>query len=157
LVACSDVMVQLFTDILGWQMPAKRSGAFRVPIRLILRQGRLYYFATTGQPWRADQGCRNLHGRAFRDTNSCPRPGLAFRNRLGNSWHVRQHVKSIAARYAERPERAGTRRRLRSSMGSPPEPAWPAYRGLRMPRKRPQVLGVDLNCSESRRRAACAS
>jgi hypothetical protein len=40
-------------------------------------------------------------------------------------------------------------RRLRSSMGSPPEPAVPAYRRLRMPRKRPEVLGVDLNRSES--------
>src|SRR5262249_51708262 len=40
-------------------------------------------------------------------------------------------------------------RRLMSSMGSSPEPAVPAYRRLRMPRKRPQVLGVDLNCSES--------
>ena len=39
-------------------------------------------------------------------------------------------------------------RRLRSSMGSPPEPAVPAYRRLRMPRKHPQVLGVDLNCSD---------
>ena len=37
-----------------------------------------------------------------------------------------------------------------SSMGSSPEPAVPAYRKLRMPRKRPQVLGVDLNRSESR-------
>src|SRR5215813_6053228 len=45
-------------------------------------------------------------------------------------------------------------RRLMSSMGSSPEPAVPAYRRLRMPRKRPQVLGVDLNCSESRRGAA---
>src|SRR5262245_43282103 len=42
-------------------------------------------------------------------------------------------------------------RRLRSSMGSSPEPAVPAYRRLRMPRKHPQVLGVDLNRSESRR------
>src|SRR5262245_17148248 len=34
----------------------------------------------------------------------------------------------------------------------------PAYRRLRMPRKRPQVLEVDLNRSESRwRRAACPS
>jgi len=41
-------------------------------------------------------------------------------------------------------------RRLMSSMGSPPEPAVPAYRRLRMPRKRPQVLGVDLNRSESK-------
>jgi hypothetical protein len=41
-------------------------------------------------------------------------------------------------------------RRLRSSMGSSPEPAVPAYSRLRMPRKHPQVLGVDLNCSESR-------
>src|SRR5215467_10087440 len=42
-------------------------------------------------------------------------------------------------------------RRLGSSMGSSPEPAVPAYRRLRMPRKHPQVLGVDLNRSESRR------
>ena len=41
-------------------------------------------------------------------------------------------------------------RRLWSSMGSSPEPAVPAYRRLRLHRKRPQVLGVDLNCSESR-------
>src|SRR5262249_61868113 len=41
------------------------------------------------------------------------------------------------------------RRRLMSGMGSSPEPAVPAYRRLRMPRKRPQVLGVDLNRSES--------
>jgi hypothetical protein len=40
-------------------------------------------------------------------------------------------------------------RRLRSSMGSPSEPAVPAYSSPRMPRKRPQVLGVDLNRSES--------
>src|SRR5260221_3808568 len=40
-------------------------------------------------------------------------------------------------------------RRLRSSMGSPSEPAMPAYRRLRMLRKRPLVLGGDLNCSES--------
>src|SRR5262249_56005630 len=43
-------------------------------------------------------------------------------------------------------------RRLRSSMGSSPEPAVPAYRRLRMPRKRPQVLGADLKCSESQPR-----
>ena len=40
-------------------------------------------------------------------------------------------------------------RRFTSSMGSSPEPAVPAYRRLRMRWKRPQVLGVDLNCSES--------
>jgi hypothetical protein len=40
-------------------------------------------------------------------------------------------------------------RRLRSSMGSSPEPAVPAYSSLRMSRKRLQVLGVDLNRSES--------
>src|SRR6516165_9397358 len=40
-------------------------------------------------------------------------------------------------------------RRLRSSMGSSQEPAVPAYSRLRMHRKRPQVLGVDLNRSES--------
>src|SRR5215813_1023782 len=40
-------------------------------------------------------------------------------------------------------------------MGSPSEPAVPAYRRLRIPRKHPQVLGGDLNCSESMRRTAC--
>jgi hypothetical protein len=40
-------------------------------------------------------------------------------------------------------------RRLRSSMGSSPEPALGAYSRLRIPRKRPQVLGVGLNPSES--------
>jgi hypothetical protein len=39
-------------------------------------------------------------------------------------------------------------RRLRSSMGSSPEPAVPAYRRLSMPWKQPQVLGIDLKCSE---------
>jgi hypothetical protein len=34
-------------------------------------------------------------------------------------------------------------------MGSSPEPAVPAYSRLTMLRKRPQVLGVDLNRSES--------
>jgi hypothetical protein len=34
-------------------------------------------------------------------------------------------------------------------MGSSPEPAVPAYRRLRMARKRPQVLRVDLNRSAS--------
>src|SRR5262245_49848603 len=42
-------------------------------------------------------------------------------------------------------------RRPKSSMGSSPEPAVPAYRRLTMPRKRPQVLGLDLNRSESSR------
>src|SRR5262245_3821966 len=36
-------------------------------------------------------------------------------------------------------------------MGSPPEPVEPAYRTLRLPWKHRQVLGVDLNCSESSR------
>src|SRR5262245_55153764 len=45
-------------------------------------------------------------------------------------------------------------RRLVSSMVSSPEPAVPAYRRLSMLRKRPQVLGEDMNRSESRRRAA---
>src|SRR5262249_32896193 len=35
--------------------------------------------------------------------------------------------------------------------GLHPEPAVPAYRRVRMPRKCPQVLGTDLNCSESGR------
>src|SRR5438067_13716290 len=39
-------------------------------------------------------------------------------------------------------------RRRRSSMGALPEPAGPAYPRLRVPRKRLQVLGVDLNRSE---------
>src|SRR5215831_19126739 len=46
-------------------------------------------------------------------------------------------------------------RRLRSGMGSSPEPAVQAYPRLRMPRKRPQVLGIDRNCSESKGWAAC--
>src|SRR5262249_538670 len=46
-------------------------------------------------------------------------------------------------------------RRLMLSMGSSPEPAMPAYRRLRMPRKRLKVLGVDLNRSESSRQPAC--
>ena len=33
-------------------------------------------------------------------------------------------------------------------MGSPSEPAVPAYRRLRVHRKLPQVLGLDLNRSE---------
>jgi hypothetical protein len=44
-----------------------------------------------------------------------------------------------------------------SSMGSPPEPAVPAYRRLRMPGSARQVLGVDLNRSESSRQPACPS
>jgi hypothetical protein len=42
-------------------------------------------------------------------------------------------------------------RRLMSSMGSPSEPAVPAYCRISMHRKRPQVLGIDLNLSESGR------
>ena len=40
-------------------------------------------------------------------------------------------------------------RRFTSSMGSSPEPAVPAYSRLRMSQKRPQVLGLALNRSES--------
>ena len=40
-------------------------------------------------------------------------------------------------------------RRLGSSMGSPSEPAVPAYSSLRCPGSGPQVLGVGLNRSES--------
>src|SRR5262245_8999183 len=50
------------------------------------------------------------------------------------------------------PSRAINSRRLTSGMGSPSEPAVPAYRTLRLPRKHRQVLGVDLNRSESSRR-----
>jgi hypothetical protein len=39
-------------------------------------------------------------------------------------------------------------RRLTLSMGSPSEPAVPAYRPLRLLRKQWQVLGPDLNRSE---------
>src|SRR5262245_66026417 len=42
-------------------------------------------------------------------------------------------------------------RRLVSSMGSSPEPAVPAYDRVRVRRKRPAVLGIDLNRSESSR------
>src|SRR5262245_66384874 len=47
-------------------------------------------------------------------------------------------------------------RRLGSNMGSSPEPAVPAYRRLRMHRKLPQVLGVDLKSSESTPLAAAS-
>jgi hypothetical protein len=53
------------------------------------------------------------------------------------------------------PNRVMNSRRFRSGMGSSPEPGVPAYSRLRMPRKRPRVLGGDLNRSESGRRAAC--
>jgi len=42
-------------------------------------------------------------------------------------------------------------RRLVSSMGSSPKPAVPAYGRVRVHRKRPAVLGIDLNRSESGR------
>jgi hypothetical protein len=48
-------------------------------------------------------------------------------------------------------------RRLRSSMGSSPQPAVPAYSRLSMQRKPPQVLGLDLNHSErAGTRSGCA-
>jgi hypothetical protein len=40
-------------------------------------------------------------------------------------------------------------RRLVSSMGSSPEPAVPAYGRVRVHRKRPAVLGIDLNRSDT--------
>src|SRR5215468_52538 len=43
-----------------------------------------------------------------------------------------------------------TWRRLTSGMGSPSEPAVPAYRTPRLPGRYRQVLGADLNCSEPR-------
>jgi len=51
--------------------------------------------------------------------------------------------------------RAPGRLALRLGADLSPEPAVPAYRRLRMHRKRPQVLGVDLNRSESTRQPAC--
>ena len=79
--------------------------------------------------------------------------GLAWRNRSPASAAARAE----SGHAATPPSSVRNWRRLRSSMGSSPEPAVPAYRRLRMPRKRPQVLGADLNRSESRRRAACPS
>src|SRR5262245_42831201 len=46
------------------------------------------------------------------------------------------------------PSSARKSRRFRSTMGSPSEPAVPAYRSLRLSRKHGQVLGADLNSSE---------
>src|SRR5262249_1881435 len=46
------------------------------------------------------------------------------------------------------PTRPMNSRRVVSSMGSPPEPARPAYRSLSMLRKHPLVFGVDLNRPE---------
>src|SRR5215468_7646312 len=65
-------------------------------------------------------------------------------DRLGGDWAnpLRGHATAAP------PSNVMNWRRLTSGMGSPPEPAVPAYRRFRMPRKRPRVLGVDLNCSE---------
>src|SRR4029453_17187561 len=83
---------------------------------------------------------------------------------LGNAFHGTSRrpaggccAHAASGHAAAPPSSAMNSRRLRSSMGSSPEPAVPAYRRLTMPRKHPHVLGVDLNCSESRRRATCPS
>src|SRR5262245_54935734 len=52
------------------------------------------------------------------------------------------------------PSRVLNSRRLTSGMVSPPEPAVPAYRPLRLAWKHRQVLGLELNCSEASRGAA---
>src|SRR5262245_60743418 len=48
----------------------------------------------------------DLRRRALWHTDSCPCPCLVSRKRLGNARHVWKHVKSVFARYAERPQRA---------------------------------------------------
>jgi hypothetical protein len=58
---------------------------------------------------------------------------------------------AVSGHAAAAPSSVMNWRRLGSSMGSSPEPAVPAYSRLRMPRKRPQVLGLDLNHPESGR------
>jgi hypothetical protein len=57
-------------------------------------------------------------------------------------------ARAASGHAAALPSSVRNRRRLGSSMGSSPEPSVPAYRRLRMPRNRPQVIGADLKCSE---------
>src|ERR1700750_2977202 len=83
-------------------------------------------------------------------------PQLSLRTFLG--WSISTPIRRIRSDCCARaasghvtaalPRSVMNWRRLMSSMGSSPEPAVPAYRRLRMFRKRPQVLGADLNCSE---------
>src|SRR5262249_9708842 len=71
--------------------------------------------------------------------------------------HIRSGccVRAARGHAAAPPSSVMNWRRLRSSMGSSPEPAVPPYPSLRMPRMHPLVLGADLNCSESKGWAAC--
>ena len=74
--------------------------------------------------------------------------------RLARDGNIREFPSSWprarSPRVAKRPPRRVRKwRRLRSSMGSSPEPAVPAYSRLRMLWKRPKVLGIGLNRPES--------
>src|SRR5262249_22366390 len=64
-------------------------------------------------------------------------------------------ARAASGQAAAPPSSVMNSRRLTSGMGSPSEPAGPAYRKRRMPRKRPQVFEGDLNRSESSRQRAC--
>src|SRR5262245_40329068 len=76
---------------------------------------------------------------------------------LGNAFHGTSHrpaggccARATSGQAAAAPPSSVMNwRRFTSSMGSSPEPAVPAYRRLRMYRKRPLVLEADLNRSES--------
>src|SRR5262249_46455639 len=63
---------------------------------------------------------------------------------------VRRHFHAASSEGSTRRESSVMNwRRLVSSIGSSPEPAVPAYGRVRVQRKRPAVLGIDLNRSES--------
>src|SRR5262249_47253389 len=91
------------------------------------------------------------------------RPGLGETLRLGPPIRqdrllrnpmtsiVRCCARAASGHVAAPPSSVMKWRRLVSSMGSSPEPAVPAYRRLRMLRKRPQVLGLALNRSDTGR------
>src|SRR4029453_10837332 len=64
-------------------------------------------------------------------------------------------ARAASGHAAAPPSRVMNWRLFRSGMGFSPEPAVPAYRRLRMHRKRPQ--GADLKCSESGMWTAAAS
>jgi hypothetical protein len=75
-----------------------------------------------------------------------------------HAWHLARSSNGLLCARRERPR--GRRAAEQGNEVPPsqvehaaplPEPAGPAYRTLRMPRKRPQVLGEALNRSESRR------
>src|SRR5262249_49832401 len=61
----------------------------------------------------------DLWRRAFWRAYSRPCPCLVSRKRLGNGRHIRQHVKSIVASYAKRPQRTGAYLRQRCHITKP--------------------------------------